>query len=227
MSAVEWRQVGRQRQGGAGVIVVEAIVYPPQESGDTSSPVALPVTIIVDEEHLWPIRVEGFGETTEFDTTEIVERDTLPDDFFSRDAVREMHITVDEQISQAKELGFTIYWLGERDTSLGVELREVEVRDGSYRVVFSYWKDEGLITIQQGTETWEPRANATTGQEGTDAEILVRGAPATIIEVPPPKSQSLVFQIGETNVEIFTHATKLFGNRELLVNIAESLRPLE
>jgi len=162
--------------------------------------------LYLDEAFL-PLRLDArteiseIGETrdtsTRFDN-EFVERDSLPEGFFSPEAVRALEVTPADDIARAAEAGLKPYWLGERFEGMaledametdsdGIRILHVTYRGGGSRpedppfsVDIRHFTTDDWQRWTAGLERapwWERRAAIRT-------PVVVLGVEATLYEFP-------------------------------------------
>jgi hypothetical protein len=172
--AGKWWEVGSETVDGREVVVLETRV----SRGDEADWL---YTVSLEKGTFWPVRQEvrvvaadgevGEALVMEFDTVEVLSPNDLPADFFSRDAVRGLAKTLDEDMKDASGLGFTLYELGQVRPPPQTPLRLVNVspgRWGPWDVVLSYelYLNEGGLTpmriipavrIYEGVGNWQPQ----------------------------------------------------------------------
>lgn len=166
----------------------------------------------------WSMQVEN----------EFVAQGSLPQDFFSPEAVRALEVTPADDIARAAEGGLEPYWLGEQFEEMALEDARVNEFDGipvldmTYRAGPAGAEGPGFgVSISEYTrDDWDSRM-ATLGrtpwwQQATviKTRVIVQGTEATLYEdpfgLPPlnvgpeakPSYWMLVAHLGDTVVEI-------------------------
>jgi hypothetical protein len=176
----------------------------------------------------WSMQVEN----------EFVEEGSLPQDFFSPEAVRALEVTPADDIARAAEGGLKAYWLGEQFEEMALEDARVDEFDGirvlniTYRGGGSGPEGPGFgVSISEYTaDDWERRManlDRTPWWEQPTViktQVTVQGTPATLYEdpysLPPlnvgpegkPSYWMLVAPLGDTVVEILPNVGDLASN---------------
>jgi hypothetical protein len=160
---------------------------------------------------------------------EFIDPASLPDNFFSPEAVREHEVTPIDDIARCKEFGLEPYWLGEQFEEM--ELQEVmlsgfddfEPSEGDIILNVTYHHGPvtsespgfGVSFAEYTAEGWDRRM-ADIAESGhtpwweqptvIGTQVLVQGHEATLYErpyrQPPHTSWMLVVPLGNTMVEI-------------------------
>lgn len=186
---------------GSPAILVEAVrPYHGDYSGTKF------IQVYLDDAFL-PLRLDArteiseIGETREISTrfdNQFVERDSLPEGFFSPEAVRALEVTPADDIARAAEAGLRPYWLGERFEGMaledametdsdGIRILHVTYRGGGSRpedppfaVSLREYTADDWDRWRAGLERapwWERRAAVRT-------PVVVLGVEATLYEFP-------------------------------------------
>lgn len=245
-TADEWQVLETRIEQERKLVVLESRTVQTGDGGDIAAGTEFITTIVLEEDTLWPVRQETKtvlpnGEEAEeshiveFDRVELLARDELPAEFFSRSAVRELFETSDDKIQKAASLDFTLYWLGESDSESGLELTDVFVTSDLVRVVLDYNTEsgpQGSVMIWQEKGDRLSRSNCDSSTADTE-EVAVRGGKATL-ETSRYGGHCLTFGLDGTAVGIFTVPVGVdgndknpFNNREAIVALAEGLEPAE
>jgi hypothetical protein len=244
-TADKWQVLETRIEQERKLVVLEARTVRTGDGGDFAAGTEFIMTIMLEADTLWPVRRElkiiypngeeaEESEIVEFDRVELLARDELPAEFFSRSAVRELFQTLDDKIQEAVSLDFTLYWLGESDSESGLELTDVYVTSDMVRVVLYYNIESlrGSVTIRQEKGDRQSRSNCESSTADTE-EVAVRGGKATL-ETSRYGGHCLMFGLDGTAVEIFTvpvgvggNDANAFNNREAIVALAEGLEPAE
>jgi hypothetical protein len=242
-----WRVVGSEERDGRELVVLEARTpWEVDASGFTEGADWLS-TVSLEKGTLWPVRQEvrmvsadgevGEALVVEFDTVGVLSPNDLSADFFSRDAVRGLAKTLDEQMKDASGLGFTLY-----------ELAQVRPPPQTWDVVLSYelYLNEGGLTpmriipavrIYEGVGNWQPQLNTveifkreTTTVEGRDVAMAV-AAPG---DGSGRLEHSAMVILDGTTVEITTSSARQggpdlnpFNNRDAIIELIRALEPAE
>jgi hypothetical protein len=251
-TADEWKVLETRTEQERRLIVLEARTVQRGEGGDIAAGTEFITTVVLEEDTLWPVRQEvrtvlPNGEEAEesaiveFDRIELLERDELPAEFFSRSAVRDQFETLDDKIQQAASLDFTLYWLGESESESGLELTDVFLASTAPKVALSYATEEastdGSITILQESDGPAPDTNCTPSA-AEEEEVIVRGQKAVLATVEIPgyglSNHCLKLKLDGTAVEVSTvvsygdgHDRNPFNSREAILALAEALEPAE
>jgi len=196
------------------------------------------IQVYLDEAFL-PLRLDSrvevseIGETWEKSTrfdNEFLDPDSLPENFFSPEAVRALEVTPADDIARAADTGLRPYWLGEHfeEMTLADALETTSVRYGIRVLHLEYrggeWEPESPgfgVTMSEYTtddwDRWEAASQRTHWWEQPAAlktPVVVLGAEATLYEgpnvLPPydvgpegkPSAWVLVVRLNETVLRI-------------------------
>lgn len=234
-------------EGGRDVILVESSIVQQGDGGDYSAGTEFISLVTLDKETLWPRHhetwtVEPGAEQepqvwiTEFDTTRLLDREELPDDLFSLEAVREAVKTLDEKIAEATSLDFTLFWLGQEHAESGLSLDDIRVTTSpGERAMLSYGTDDFPdFLVMMWEEEGDRPSRTNCDMAGSDVEpVSVAGADGTLMTTPYD-AHCLWLSKGGTAIVINTvragrdgKDVNPFNNRNALISLAEALVPAE
>ena len=129
---------------------------------------------------------------------EFVDRDSLPEDFFSPEAVRALEVTPADDIARAAEAGLRPYWLGERFEGMALE-DAMETDSDGIRILHVTYRGGGsgpenppfAVSLREYTaDDWErwraglERAPWWERRAAVRTPVVVLGVEATLYEFP-------------------------------------------
>lgn len=249
-SAAEHGSV-EQVEGGEK-IVVEVTIDGAIGEADPEVLAGVRLRIEMEGDSLWPIRVETDAllvaggsvtvSTTEFEGTELIPDDKVPADLFDRDVLRDLHVTFEEKIEMASEIGHPVFWLGRRHENTGLELVEIHIREQGQgpTITMNYATEEFRssrlqLLVYQGGWAWRDHVSRI-AKDAHQENLFVGDYPAVLtIGGVGSDSHSLMWVVDGTRVvELMTYSysgregeRNPFNNPEAIIELASQMVELE
>ena len=178
---------------------------------------------------------------------EFVDPDSLPEGFFSPEAVRALEVTPADDIARAAETGLRPYWLGERFEGMALQDAMLYEDDGEPWLVVTYGQDKGLmgpfsVDIFEYTESgWDKRRSARERPPWWEepgvikTPVVVLGTEATLYEGPKREGEEsnwlVLVHLDDTVLHILPSGgppgSNPYRDTDALLRLANSIRPFE